>query len=134
MKGIPPSSVDDELSYLDLDTGRVTYSKRSTDNITLSSAQFDATISKLSILEKSCNKLEQLDKLDTIEANVSTLTNNVSKLEKRLTDNERKMSEMEKSVAFVSERYDSVSSKFEEIKVVEKAVQNSRSENAELRR
>lgn len=65
------SSVDDELSYLDLDTGRVMSAKRHQDTVTLSAIQFDSIISKLSVLDKCWIKLDKLDKLDATEASVT---------------------------------------------------------------
>ncbi|KAL4238636.1 hypothetical protein ACF0H5_003343 [Mactra antiquata] len=128
------SSVEDELSYLDLDTGRVMSSKRTADTITLSTAQFESIISKLSVLETCCSKLgkldkldnieklEKLDKLDNIESTLSTITSKITNIETRVTGNEHKISDIERSVEFVAKQYDTV------VKV-----QSSSNSNSELR-
>ena len=46
------SSVDEELSYLDLDTGKVLSARRAGDKVTMTNTNFDLIVSKLSTLEK----------------------------------------------------------------------------------
>lgn len=128
------SSVDDELSYLDLDTGRVLSTKRHQDTVTLSATQFDSLISKLSVLETCCTKLDKLDKLDSIEASVSTLACKLTRLEEKVKENESKVTDIEKCVSFVSDQCDSVNKRLDNTVELEKSVRLAREENAELRR
>ena len=48
------SSIDGELSYLDLDTGGLLQNKKTSDSAVLSTSQFDSILSKLSVLETCC--------------------------------------------------------------------------------
>jgi len=100
------SSVDNELSYLDLDTGRVLAASRQPEH--MSTSAYDAVMTKLMAMEKGLAKLEKLDKLDDIERNVASLNAELSSLETRLSTNERLTSELKDSVTFISEQYDSV--------------------------
>ncbi|KAL4237694.1 hypothetical protein ACF0H5_002408 [Mactra antiquata] len=109
-------------------------SKRTADTITLSHAQFESIISKLSVLETCCSKLgkldkldnieklEKLDKLDNIESTLSTITSKITNIETRVTENEHNISDIERSVEFVAKQYDTV------VKV-----QSSSNSNSELR-
>jgi len=47
------------LFYLDLDTGKVLSATRAGDKVTMTNTNFDLIVSKLSTLEKCCEKLEK---------------------------------------------------------------------------
>ena len=74
------SSVDGDLSYLDLDTGKVLAASREGNQINMSQTDFDKLMvkidkmeenfSKIDRIEKCLSKLDKLDKLDAIENSV----------------------------------------------------------------
>jgi len=100
------SSVDNELSYLDLDTGRVLAASRQPEQ--MSTSAYDAVMTKLMAMEKGLAQLEKLDKLDDIERNVASMNAKLCSLETRLSTNEKLTSELKDSVTVISEQYDSV--------------------------
>lgn len=127
------SSLDAELSYLDLDTGRVTSFRRQPESVTLSTEQFDSISRKLSTLEKFCEKLDKLDKLDSIEITVNSLSLKISTFERRLNENETKMGELQQAMSFISDKYDSLALQPAKVDDLEKTVKKNKTENAELR-
>lgn len=127
------SSVDGELSYLDLDTGGITLSRRQPEAPSISTKQIDTILSKLSALEKSCVNLKKLDKLDGIEAKMNTITNKMAQLEKRLDKTELENKELQKSVTFLSDQYDTVKTKTDKVTELEKQVASSKAENEAIK-
>ncbi|KAL4221296.1 hypothetical protein ACF0H5_019559 [Mactra antiquata] len=133
------SSVDAELSYLDLDTGKVLSASKSkpSDRLVLSTSEYDSIMSKMSLFEKSVSKLDKLDKLDNTENNVTKLVSKISNIETRLNINEKATSELQTSVTFLSSKYDDfvAQSKTDSAKLSEcsSKVQTITSENEELR-
>ncbi|KAH3803253.1 hypothetical protein DPMN_156955 [Dreissena polymorpha] len=61
------SSVDDELSYLNLDSGHVMTKQSDGERISMTSLQYESIMSKFHTLEKGLSKLEKLDKLDQVK-------------------------------------------------------------------
>lgn len=117
------SSLDGDLSYLDLDTGGVvrkastpqasgtheTKTKRPSEGaVTLTNKSYDALMSKLSKMERCLTKLEKLDKLDEIENAVRRMNSKVVSFEKRLDKTDIVVSGVEKSVEFICAQYDTV--------------------------
>lgn len=129
------SSVDEELSYLDLDTGRVlsSTSRRRTETVTMSTEMFDNIVQKLSLIEVCCNKLDKLDKLDNIEADVAKLNRKMSTFEERLNESEKKISDMENSVSFISNKYDEINKQSSRIVDAEREIERNKRDNQELR-
>ena len=81
------SSLDNELSYLDL---RTQSSARNSDTarVSLSTPKFNGMMSKLEALEKGLLKLNKLDELDKIENNVKSINTKMSGFEERLSKTE----------------------------------------------
>ena len=130
------SSVDGELSYLDLDTGRVLSASR-TDNISMSTNLYDTIMSKLLSFEKCFSKLEKLDKLDSIETCVTSMSLKISDFEHRLVNSEKTTIDLVQSVSFMSEQYDSLSVKCDQnnshITKCDSDLHSLKQENDELR-
>ena len=126
------TSVDGNLSYLDLDTGGLIQATststpqasgglKADGDIVLSKTSYDALMKKLVTMEKCLTKLDKLDKLDQIESSVRKIDTRMCKVKTRLDKTEAVVHGVEKSVEFVSQKYDDVS---EENKSDRKAVKN----------
>ena len=74
-------SVDNELSNLDLDTGRVLAA--TSKPAQMSPSAYDAVMTKLLAMEKGISKLDKLDKLDDIERSVANMNIKLCSLETR---------------------------------------------------
>ena len=74
----------------------------------LSSTAYDMMMSKLLSFEKGFEKLQKLDKLDSIEICVKTMSVKVQDFEQRLNTNEKTTSELKDSVSFMSDQFDKV--------------------------
>ena len=126
------TSVDGNLSYLDLDTGGLIQATststpqasgglKADSDIVLSKTSYDAQMKKLVTMEKCLTKLDKLDKLDQIESSVRKIDLRMSKVETRLDKTEAVVQGVEKSVEYVSQKYDDFS---EENKSDRKAVKS----------
>ena len=126
------TSVDGNLSYLDLDTGGLIQATststpqasgglKADNDIVLSKTSYDALMKKLVTMEKCLTKLDKLDKLDQIESSVRKIDLRMSKVETRLDKTEAVVQGVEKSVEYVSQKYDDFS---EENKSDRKAVKS----------
>lgn len=113
------TSVDGNLSYLDLDTGEVIKMKSTSapqskpSDMTLSKKSYDALTTKLMTMEKCLNKLDKLDKLDQIESVVRQMDKRMGAVESRLDKTESVVAGVEKGVKFVSDN--TISFKLKEI-------------------
>ena len=106
------SSVDGDLSYLDLDTGNIIASARENDVVKLTLTEFDKLMSKIDKmqehfekidkLEKCLNKLDKLDKLDAIEKSIGELNVKVYDMDQRLRIAETTNREFQRSTEFLS--------------------------------
>lgn len=136
------TSVDGDLEYLDLDTGRVVQGtstpNNSNETMTLSKKSYDALMRKLTSMEKCLNKLDKLDKLDQIESSVRNMDKRVKRVEDRIEKTEAVVSGVEKGIMFVSQQYDDVKvdrdSDKKLVKSLEKGVSNMKSETEELKK
>lgn len=128
------SSLDGELSYLDLDTGRVLSAARyaAVERISLSSMEFEGVMAKLSALEKGLEKLNKLEKLDDIESSVKAINSKMCVFEQRLSNTETRVTDLQKSVEFVSAQYDGMSDIPVKVASVEKDLSAVKTENALL--
>ena len=135
------TSVDGNLSYLDLDTGGLIQATststpqasggfKADSDIALSKTSYDALMKKLVTMEKCLTKLDKLDKLDQIESSVRKIDSRMCKVETRLDKTEAVVHGVEKSVEFVCQKYDDVS---EENKTDRKAVKNLSEAVSELK-
>ena len=106
--GNSESSVDDDLSYLDLDTGRVQIMQRTREDVFLSHAEFDEVFQKLNMIESKFEKLDKLDKLDSMEQCLRSTSVQVSDLEARVSKSESKTQALEQSSEFISSQYDDI--------------------------
>ena len=99
------SSIEGDLSYLDLDTGRIQTASRHDEGV----ADFDKMMNKLDMMQtKFLSKLDKLDKLDDIEKCVRAINVKVCDLESRVTQAESATTELQQSVSFVSDQYDTI--------------------------
>jgi len=124
------SSVDGELSYLDLDTGSILLTRKPIETPLLSAKTIDTILFKLAGLETS---LKKLDKLDEIEVQMKTFTNRVERVETRLDKTENESKELQKAVTFLSEQYDTAKTKTDKVTELEKQVEKSKAENEAIR-
>ena len=108
--GSDTSTLDESLSYLDLDTGNIlektTSPNSSSKGVILPAKTYDALMKKLNHIDTSLSKLDKLDKLDNIEKAVRKINDRVDNVEKRLEKNESVVSAVEKSSQFMSNKYD----------------------------
>lgn len=128
------SSIDNELSYLDLDTGSISISKaKQVDR----SDDFDSLLAKIKLFEQGISKLDKLDKLDQIETNVGRMVAKMAEFESRLVNNEKVTTELQASVQFVSSQYDDIKASADTEKSKLKAcvsdIDQVKAENNELR-
>ena len=138
------TSVDGDLSYLDLDTGGVIKLKSTStpqtkpSDITLSKKSYDALMTKLMTMEKCLTKLDKLDKLDQIESAVRQMDKRMSAVESRLDKTEAVVVGVEKGVKFVSDKYDQfqVERNTDRMKAnsLDKSVTSLKSDTAELKK
>ena len=99
------SSIEGDLSYLDLDTGRIQTASRHDEGV----ADFDKMMNKLDMMQtKFSSKLDKLDKIDDIEKCVRAMNVKVRYLESRVTQAESATTELQQSVSFVSDQYDTI--------------------------
>lgn len=64
------SSIHNELSYLDLDTGSTSITRtKQVDQLSLHTDELDSPFSKIKRFEQGISKFDKLDKLDQIETN-----------------------------------------------------------------
>lgn len=133
------SSINDSLSYLDLDTGNVvkTTSTPAGRGITLTNKAYDALMKKLNHMDTCLSKLDKLDKLDQIENSVRKMSSRIETFENRLTKNESAISSVERSASFISEQYEDIKTEREaekvKIKVLDKKVTEAKTETDELK-
>ena len=129
-------SLNNELSYLDLQTSRAQSSARNSDTarVSLSTPKFNGMMSKLEALEKGLLKLNKLDKLDKIENNVKAINTKMSGFEERLSKTESLATDLQKSVEFVNSQYDVVTNVAEKLTSVEQSLSAVKGENVVLRK
>lgn len=134
------SSIDDSLSYLDLDTGNVV-GPTSTPSVgkgtSLSNKSYDALMQKLMKMETCLSKLDKLDKLDEIENSVRRMNSRIETFENRISKTESVVTDVEKSVTFVSEQYETMRTEQDtekvKTKVLDKKVADAKTETDELK-
>jgi len=98
-------SIEGDLSYLDLDTGRIQTASRHDEGV----VDFDKMMNNLDMMQtKFSSKLDKLDKLDDKEKCVRAMNVKVRYLESRVTQAESATTELQQSVSFVSDQYDTI--------------------------
>lgn len=98
------SSIEGDLSYLDLDTGRIQTAIRQDEGVVLTVSEFDKMMTKLEMMQLKFDKLDKLDKLDAIEKCVRDMNVKVRDLESRVTKTETATLELQQSVTFISDQ------------------------------
>lgn len=104
------SSVDGDLSYLDLDTGRIQTTARSeiSEGVMVTHSEFGKMIKKLELIESKFGKLDKLDKIDSMEQCIRNMSVKVSDLESRVQKSESATRALEQSAVFIGEQYDDI--------------------------